>query len=97
MIATAETKTANWHKVKPEDSSRIACHDCGAPAEYCEHMHWDSGGGQGVSFFYYCSRHWREPQDPPDEPAAAVPLGRVSLRRHAAGGDRRGYGEPLLW
>lgn len=44
------------HRVKPEDKKRIKCQcpdDCGRQADICEHLEWDTGSKQGISFFYY--------------------------------------------
>lgn len=52
-----DTKTA--HRVRPEDRARIRCQraGCAAPADMCEHVHWDTGNTTGVSFFYFCDEH----------------------------------------
>lgn len=43
------------HRVKEKDKARITCQTCfTAPADICEHVHWNTGVGQGVSFFYHC-------------------------------------------
>jgi hypothetical protein len=43
------------HRVKRKDRQRIKCGKCHrAPADVCEHVHWNSGNTVGLSFFYYC-------------------------------------------
>jgi hypothetical protein len=43
------------HRVEPKDRERISCQSCQeAPADVCEHVHWNTGNTVGVSFFYYC-------------------------------------------
>lgn len=43
------------HRVKAKDRERISCQSCrAAPADVCEHVHWNTGNTKGISFFYYC-------------------------------------------
>ena len=52
---------AEGHRVAVKDRDRIRCNGdfnrCGAPSDYCEHMHWSASGKAGVSFWYFCEAH----------------------------------------
>lgn len=48
------------HRVKDKDRARIKCTDCGGPADVCRHVHWETGGRKGVSFFYHCDADYNE-------------------------------------
>lgn len=49
-LETREAPLRKWHRVKPEDSKRIPCSDCGNPAYACEHVE----NPVSIAFWYYC-------------------------------------------
>lgn len=56
----------NGHTIVDGRKKHIRCMKCRAPARFCEYTHWS--GGPGVSFFYYCMKHWRTPGPYGDTP-----------------------------
>lgn len=73
------------HRVKARDRRRITCSKCrAAPADICEHVHWNTGNTTGISFFYFCGPCFKEAQE-------------RAARRHAVSTNRDTVGLYLNW